>query len=187
MRKPGLRRPVVFVLAWVAATVVAVAGSWVGLQPVLAAATPELPARLTASQLRDAAPVPSSPATPPSPSPAPPQPPPARPPSPTPSQDEPSPGPPFPEPPTTSEWEQQDGRDSYERAFGLRGGQVVVRAGSREVRVLSQTPNPGYEASVTRWSRSSVIVSFQTADEEVSRLWVMWRDGQPYAEVTETV
>lgn len=179
-----MRRPLVFVLAWIAATVVAVAGSWVGLQPVLAAASPELPSRLNASQLREAAPSPSSPPVPPSQSPSPP---PSPPPSSPPPEEEPSPGPPFPEPPTTSQWEKLDDRQVYERTFGLRGGQVVVRAGRREVRVLSHAANPGYEASVTRWSRSSVIVSFQTAEEEVSRLWVIWRDGQPYAEVTETV
>jgi hypothetical protein len=178
-----MRRPLVFVCAWTAATVGAVAGSWVGLQPVLAAATPELPTRLSASQLREAAPPTASPTSPtasPSPSPTP---------TPTPSQEPtpgPTPGPPFPEPPTSSEWRQLEGRNTYERTFVLRGGEAVVRVNRREVKVVSHSPNEGYEASITRWSRRSVIVTFQTSDEQVSRLWVMWRDG-PYAEVTETI
>jgi len=198
-----MRRPLVFVCAWAAATVVAVAGSWVGLQPVLAAASPQLPARLSAAQLRDAAPpTPAPPATTDSsaegiaPPPRPPEPPatpgdqptsppttaPAAPPTPV----EPKPGPPFPEPPASSEWERQEGRDTYERTFVLRGGEVEIRASSGKVEVISHTANPGYEYSVTRWSRTSVIVTFQTADETTSRLWVMWRNG-PYAEVTETI
>ena len=196
-----MRRPLVFVCAWAAATLAAVAGAWVGLQPVLAAASPQRPARLSAAQLRDAAPVTPAPPTPPttadpsatgllappsptvtesSPSPAPPSP------SPTTSSPPPSPGPPLPELPASSDWEQQRKRNTYERTFVLRGGEVVVRASPGKVEVISHTPNPGYEYSVTRWSRTSVIVTFQAADETTSRLWVMWRNG-PYAEVTETI
>lgn len=193
-----MRRPLVFVAAWAAATVVAVAGSWVGLQPVLAAASPQLPARLSAAQLRDAAPVTSAPTATAEPSaeglapvPAAPSPPPPSPshpptPSPPPAPPPPSPGPPFPELPASSEWEPQERRNTYERTFVLRGGEVEVRASPGRVEVISHTANPGYEYSVTRWSRTSVIVTFQSADESTSRLWVMWRNG-PYAEITETI
>jgi hypothetical protein len=68
----------------------------------------------------------------------------------------------------------------------VHGGEVVVTANGREVDVVSHNANPGYEVAVTRWTRTSVIVSFQSSDENASRVWVMWRDG-PYAEVTETV
>lgn len=198
-----MRRPLVFVAAWAAATVVAVAGSWVGLQPVLAAASPQLPARLSAAQLRDAAPVTSAPTATTGPSaeglapvpgaPSPPPPSPSRPPTPSPppappspAPPPPSPGPPFPELPASSEWEPQERRDTYERTFVLRGGEVEIRASPGRVEVISHTANPGYEYSVTRWSRTSVIVTFQSADESTSRLWVMWRNG-PYAEITETI
>lgn len=176
-----MRRPLAYVLAWSLATVVAVTGSWVGLQPLLAATSPELPTRLSAAQLRDAAPLtpstePSSPSPSPSESPSP---------SPSPSPTEsPEPPPPQPQLPATSEWKEiRDG--VYERTFIVRGGEVVFRASRREVDVVEHTGNPGYEVSVNRWSRSSVIFSFESV-EQTSRIWVMWR-GSPYAEVTETV
>jgi hypothetical protein len=62
---------------------------------------------------------------------------------------------------------------------------VVFRASRSEVEVVDHTANPGYEVSVNRWSRSSVILSFESM-EQTSRIWVMWR-GEPYAEVTESV
>jgi hypothetical protein len=179
-----MRRPLGYVLAWALATVVAVSGAWVGLQPLLAAASPDLPARLSAAQLRQAAPPPPSP-TPPPPSPSP-SPSPSPPPSPSPTPAAP-PAPPPPQPllPATSEWKERPGGDGYERTFIVRGGEVVFRASRADVEVVDHTANPGYEVSVNRWSSSSVILSFESA-EFTSRVWVMWRDG-PYAEVTESV
>jgi hypothetical protein len=87
--------------------------------------------------------------------------------------------------PASSDWVELDDEEGYERTFLLRGGEVAVRVTPREVRVLEHNANPGYEASVNRWSDSSLIISFESV-ESTSRLWVMWRDG-PYAEVTETV
>lgn len=173
-----MRRPLGYVLAWLVATVVAVTGSWVGLQPLLAATSPELPTRLSAAQLREAAPSPTLTPTPvPSPSPSPTA-------SPTPTEP-PEPPPPQPLLPATSDWrELSDGR-SYERTFIVRGGEVVFEVSRREVQVVSHDANPGYEVEVNRWSRSSLILSFESV-EHTSRIWVMWRNG-PYAEVTETV
>jgi hypothetical protein len=177
-----MRRPLGYLLAWSLATVVAVTGAWVGLQPLLVAASPDLPARLSAAQLREAAPAtPDRPTTVPSPTPSPSD-------SPTPS---PTPtGPPEPPPnqplmPATSEWQERGDGDSFERRFVVRGGEVVFRASRSEVEVVDHTANPGYEVSVNRWSRSSVILSFESM-EQTSRIWVMWR-GEPYAEVTESV
>jgi hypothetical protein len=169
-------------MAWIAVTAVAVTGSWVGLQPLLAATSPELPTRLTAAQLREAAPTPSPTQSPtPSPTPSPTL-------SPSPSQtptEEPAPPPPQPLLPATSEWIELEDEPGFERTFLVRGGEAVFRVTREEVRVLEHTANPGYEVSVNRWSRSSLIFSFESV-EHTSRIWVMWRDG-PYAEVTETV
>lgn len=179
-----MRRRLVLVAAWAAATAVAVAGSWVGLQPVLAATAPDLPTRLSAAQLHDLVPEPSpspspSPTPPPSPSPSPSPPPP-------PPDDPPSPGPLYPEVPS-SDWEKVKGTErTFERTFALRGGEVTVRVNPREARVVGKTPNPGYEHRVRTLSRNSVMVEFQSADEDKSVVWIMWRNG-PYAEVTETV
>lgn len=171
-----MRRRLVFLIAWTAVTAVAVAGSWVGLQPVLDAASPHLPTRLSAGQLHEPTPPPdgglASPTAPASVTPEP-VPPPA------------SPDQGLPEAPVSSQWEAVR-RSTWERTFVLRGGEVVVQVNRRSVDVISRTPNPGYEVTVTRWTRSSVIVAFHNQDEEASRVWVMWRNG-PYAEVTETV
>jgi len=178
-----MRRPLGYVLAWALATLVAVTGAWVGLQPLLAAAAPELPARLSAAQLRQAAP----PTTPPPPSPSPsPTPSPTASPSASPSPTGP-PAPPPPQPllPATSEWNELPGDAGFERTFIVRGGEVVFRASRSQVEVVEHTPNPGYEVSVNRWSRNSMILSFES-EEFTSRIWVMWRNG-PYAEVTESV
>lgn len=185
-----MRRRLGYVLAWLLATVVAVTGSWVGLQPLLAATSPELPARLTASQLREAAPTPPPTASP-TPSPTPTASPPA--PSPSPTEPEPTPSPtaapteslPAPMLPATSQWQETEDGRGYERTFIVRGGEVVFYVSRRDVRVVDHTANPGYEVAVNRWSRSSLILSFESV-EHTSRIWVMWRNG-PYAEVTETV
>lgn len=188
-----MRRPLGYVLAWALATVVAVTGAWVGLQPLLAATTPELPTRLSASQLREAAPAVPSPAPtagPPDSSAQPATPSPSA--SPTPSPDAPPAppevtGPPPGQPglPATSEWQRLPDGDTYERTFQVRGGSAVFHASRSGVEVVEHTANPGYEVSVNRWSRRSVILSFES-EEYTSRIWVMWRN-QPYAEVTESV
>jgi hypothetical protein len=87
--------------------------------------------------------------------------------------------------PASSGWERVGDGDSYLRRFVVRGGEVVFVASREEVGVVSHTANPGYRAGVNRWTRSSVIFSFEST-ERTSRIWVMWRNG-PYAEVTETV
>lgn len=184
-----MRRPLGYVLAWLLATVVAVTGSWVGLQPLLAATSPELPPRLSASQLREAVPPPSPTARDATPTESPtesPTPAPSPTPTPTPDATEP-PEPPPPQPmlPATSEWRELDDGRTMERTFIVRGGEVTFHVNRREVRVVEHTANPGYEVAVNRWSRSSLILSFESV-EQTSRIWVMWRDG-PYAEVTETV
>jgi hypothetical protein len=78
-----------------------------------------------------------------------------------------------------------EGGRGFERTFILRGGSVEVRVTPEEVRVLENTPNPGYETSDRRFNDTSLLFSFESEDNS-SRIWVMWRDG-PYAEVTETV
>jgi hypothetical protein len=170
-----MRRRLGYLLAWLLATVVAVTGSWVGLQPLLEATSPQLPSRLAASQLRDSMP---SPTVAPIPTAAPT-------PSAEPSPTTPAEPPPAPLLPATSDWRELPDGDAYERTFIVRGGEVVFRISRRDARVVEHTANPGYEVSVNQWSRSSLILSFESVDH-TSRIWVMWRNG-PYAEVTETV
>jgi hypothetical protein len=155
--------------------------TWVGLQPLLAATSPELLPGLPGSPLREAVPSPT-------PAPSPPYEPslPAEE-APTESDDDAPPAPPPPQAllPATSEWEELSDDGTFERAFIVRGGEAVFRISSRDVEVVESTANPGYEVAVNRWSRSSLILSFESV-EQTSRIWVMWRNG-PYAEVTETV
>jgi hypothetical protein len=170
-----MRRPLGYLLAWLAATAVAVAGSWVGLQPLLDAAAAERPPSLSASQLREAA-VPSPTG---SPTPAP-----ARSPTPTPAATATAAPAPTPSPTLGTGWQEIPDSRAVERTFVVRGGEVVFRASRQRVEVMSHTANPGYEVSINRWARNSVIVSFESPDH-TSRVWVMWRNG-PYAEITET-
>ena len=172
-----------YVLAWAVATAIAVSGSWVGIRSVLVAATLDRPAPLSAAQLRQAAPTSAAPSPSPSPSPSP------RP-SPSPS---PSPAPPPPDPEPTADltpgWEavtDDEGREGFQRVFVLRGGEVVFFASSTEVRIVSADVEQGFDDDTTRWSRTSVLISLES-EEHTSRVWVNWRDGAPYAEVTETV
>lgn len=145
-----MRRPLGYVLAWALATVVAVTGAWVGLQPLLAATSPELPTRLSAAQLRQAAPAsPSpSPTTPPSASPS-------QPPTTLPAQ---------PVLPATSQWRPLPDGEGFERTFIVRGGVAVFHASREKVEVVEETASPGYAVSVNRWSRSSIILSFESME-----------------------
>ena len=168
-----MRRRLLYLLAWAAATAVSVGGSWVGLQSVLQAATGDRPQVLSASQLHQAAnanPTPS-PTAASSPSPEP---------TPTAAPATPSPSPQV----DASDWRRLPDLEAYERTFTLHGGEVVVWASRAEVRVVSATPADGFTDSVTRWSPNSVRISFNSP-EHTSRVWVTWRNG-PYAEVTET-
>jgi hypothetical protein len=87
--------------------------------------------------------------------------------------------------PATSDWRRLPDSDTYERTFQVRGGSAVFHASRSAVEVVEHAANPGYEMAENRWSRSSVIISFESEDY-TSRIWVMWR-GQPYAEVTESL
>ena len=169
-----MRRQLGYLFAWATATAVAVAGSWVGLQPLLDAAAAQRPPSLSAAQLREAveppAPVPHATS--------------AAAPAPTPTA---SPTPPALA--TATEvvgdgWQEVRGGRAVQRTFSLQGGEVVVRVSHARVDVVSHTPHQGYEVSINRWARDSVVVSLESP-EHTSRLWVMWRDG-PYAEITES-
>jgi hypothetical protein len=168
-----MRRRLGYLFAWAIATAVAVAGSWVGLQPLLDAAAAQRPPSLSASQLREAVefPAPDPPATS------------AATPAPTPTA---SPSTPAPGTATAvvDDWQEVRGGRAVQRTFWLQGGEVVVRVSHARVEVMSHTPYEGYEVSINRWARDSVVVSFESP-EHTSRLWVMWRDG-PYAEITES-
>lgn len=160
-----MRRPLAYVVAWALATVVAVTGAWIGLQPLLAAASPELPTRLSAAQLRQAAPAPS-PSLSPSPSPSPT---PSASPTPSPTSSPARTGPPDAPPaqpalPATSQWRRLPDGEVFERTFIVRGGVAVFHASREQVQVVEENANPGYEVSVNRWSRSSVILSFESME-----------------------
>lgn len=185
-----MRRSLGYLLAWVVATSVAVAGSWVGLQPLLAAAAVERPPSLEIQHLREMAtadpsgtpspppatvtPTPTlqdSPSPPPPPSPAPAQPPPA------------SPSPP-PATAGSSDWEQVPGSRAVQRTFVVQGGVVVFEASRRGVQVVDYEPNPGFDVSINRGPRGSMAITF-SSDAHTSRVWVQWRN-RPYTEITES-
>jgi hypothetical protein len=163
----AVRRQLVYLLAWVAATAVTAGVSWLGIRSVLSAASPPRSVSLAASDARWVAP-PTAPGPTPRPSG------PAATPSARPS-------------PTDSWTPVANGRGgtAYRHTFRLAGGEVAVWCEDRSVRVLAATPKPGFVVNVTRLGEDGVQVSF-TQQRRASRVLVRWWDG-PYAEVTESV
>jgi hypothetical protein len=148
--------------------------SWLGLRSVLDVADPHGPAPLSAADLRrSTAPVPSS--------------------TPTPRATVPKPTPtPYPSAsssdPTQDGWvEVSDGQGglAFQRTFHLIGGDLTVLSDSHEARVLSARPRLGFYLLTSRYDYRTIVASFVSV-LRASKVFVTWRDGGPYAEVTET-
>ena len=166
-----MRRRLAYLLVWLVATGATMAASWLGLRSVLDVATPHRAMPLSVADLRrSVAPTPTA----------------------TPTRLAPHPPPPGgdsvgTETSASSAWEQvPDGRGgvAFERTFHLVGGDLTVLSDSREAKVLSSRPKPGFLLFVThsdaRTMRASLVSIGHT-----SRVFVTWRDG-PQASITET-
>jgi hypothetical protein len=163
-----------YLLVWLLATGATMGASWLGLRSVLDVADSNRPAPLSAADLRrataGATPTPTPRMTP-SPKPSP---------TPTPSVSSPD--------PTQSGWiEVSDGHGgvAFQRTFRLMGGDVTVLSDSHEARVLSARPKLGFVLYTARYDYRTIVASFLSLGR-VSKVMVTWRDGAPYAEVTET-
>jgi hypothetical protein len=163
-----VRRRLVYLIAWAAATTVTVGVAWWGIRSVLVAAAPSRITPLSAADLRNAAPkVTSLPAPSPSPSVTSAAPPAG---ATTPAK-----------PPPSDAWVPVG--SAFRRTFHTDGGDVVVLAADNNVKIESTKPKPGFQVTVQRQNAESVVVSF-IGPRKSSRLWARWNNG-PYAEVTE--
>ena len=201
-----MRRSLVLVLGWLAATLVAVGISWAGVRLVAAQVVEPLPVAID-EVTEDPSPVAS-----PSPSPSPSA-------SPTSSPSAPggeagdddgssSPGPsvttaPDQAPhdaPNTSETSGSDdgsedpGEDddppaaadpTETRTYSLVGGTVTVEFSSTSVRVIQATPADGFTREVDQEGATQVEVEFRS-DDHRSRLEAWW-DGGPRSDIDEDV
>lgn len=166
------RRSLVYIAAWAAATSFGVAISWAGVRGVLYTAALSPPAAVT---------VPSSAATrPPRPSPTP---------SHTPTSASPSPSPSRTTATTRPRQVTRTPRPSDTgkvRSFTLRGGHVALAFYPHRIRLVSATPDPGWDTNVwddphAGWLR----VEFHR-DDHSSAIFGVWHDGKPRVQFYDT-
>ncbi|MEV4674609.1 MULTISPECIES: hypothetical protein [Actinomadura] len=172
-----MRRAMSYVAPWAGVTALAVALSWLGVRDVVRGAVSErsAPPPIAGPVIH------SSPAAPPGPpaigSPtARPKPPDGadRAPTPTKPAKPPPPGKPSKTPPKTPD---------NVRSYATRGGRAAMSIEKDRVRLVSATPNPGYETRVTQaegWLR----VDFLT-DEHTSSVIASWYEHEPMVKVYE--
>ncbi|RAY12520.1 hypothetical protein DPM19_25680 [Actinomadura craniellae] len=150
-----MRRAVTYVAPWAVATVLAVSLSWLGVRDVLRHAIFDRPGAMPAvgPVILD------SPSPPPS----------ARPsPSPSPTKQRPSRK---PDPP------------SNVRSYTVRGGRAALQVMSDRVKLVSATPNPGYETRLGKnegWLRVDFL-----RDDNASSIIATWHDGPPIVQIYE--
>lgn len=163
--KPAWLRSLAAIIAWGGVTAVAATGSWLGMSSVLTGQ----PAQAVAATVV----TPGSQTTPTEESTSP------R------SRSEPSP----------TEDGKQDreewngwtavGEGAYERSFYTGGGSAVVRLVPGEVVFVSASPTEGYTARKESPQPDRLVITFYTSSAMVT-IDSMWRDGEPYARVSET-
>lgn len=207
-----MRRSLVLVLGWLAATLVAVGISWAGVRLVAAQVVEPLPVAIdevTEEPAPVASPSPSpsasaSPSASPSPSTSPSRAPSANvggagaddgPSSPGPSvttaPDDTSDDGPSPSETSGSDDGSEDPDDdeavaedpAETRTYSLAGGTVTVEFSSTSVRVIQATPADGFTREVDQEGPTQVEVEFRS-DEHRSRLEAWW-DGGPRSDIDE--
>lgn len=154
-----MRRAVTYVAAWAGATTLAVLLVWFGARPALHHAVFGPPARPVVD--RPAGASPSVPAT------------------------RPSPAVPRPAPPraTRSRTTPPAARRSPAavRGYPLTGGRVVLSMTQTSARLLSATPDPGYE--VRTWNGPGWLRVDFTRDGHTSSLFATWNGHPPSVQV----
>ncbi|GAB1691215.1 hypothetical protein KRM28CT15_30180 [Krasilnikovia sp. M28-CT-15] len=192
-------------LGWLAATVAGIALSSVALLPVLRAAAPAEQALTSVHELAGEAararPSVTVPDDVPATTPAPPAPSSASPtPSPSPSRPEATRSRSAPRAPETetqtetqTETETRDGWTvttdaagvtSYTRSFLVEGGQAVIRMSDGRVQLVTATPAAGYSVEKVQQTPDNLAVFFIEQGHHFV-IHAVWRDGQPFAEVSE--
>ncbi|WP_205718634.1 hypothetical protein [Actinomadura sp. WMMA1423] len=173
-----MRRAMSYVAPWVGVTALAVAFSWLGVRDVVRSAVSErsAPPPIAGPVIH------SSPSTPPGPtatrSPtAPPSAPTGQDRGPKPSKAAAKPPPSKPEP--TPSHRPTD----RVRSYATRGGSAAMSIEKNRVRLVSATPNPGYETRVTQtdgWLRVDFL-----SDEHTSSVIASWYQHAPTVKVYE--
>ncbi|WP_187356947.1 hypothetical protein [Actinomadura sp. CNU-125] len=69
------------------------------------------------------------------------------------------------------------------RSYAVQGGQAAMSLDGGEVRLVSATPNPGFDTRVTQ-SRGRLRVDFR-ADRRTSSIIASWRGHEPTIKVYE--
>lgn len=170
-----MRRAMSYVAPWAGVTALAVALSWLGVRGVVRGAVSErsAPPPIAGPIIHSSPPVPTSVGSPTS-RPSPPvgedkAPKPSRSPKAPPGGHEKDS--PAPEPPDNV------------RSYATRGGRAAMSVEKDRVRLVSATPNPGYETRVTQadgWLRVDFL-----NDERTSSVIATWHDTDPAVKVYE--
>ena len=77
------------------------------------------------------------------------------------------------------------GAKTYLRSFRAQGGDTVIRIASEQVSLVTATPRNGYRVEPQQTRPDRLVVYF-VGVEHASIVDVMWWQGAPYAEVTES-
>lgn len=164
------RRSLVYVVAWAAATSFGVAISWAGVRGVLYTAALPPPAAVSVPTAVTGSP---------------PHPTPSATPTPTatrttgataaarPSRSEPTPR------RTARTPRPSDGKV---KSFTLRGGHVALAFYPHRIRLISATPNPGWETNVWDDPRAGWLRVDFHRDDHSSSIFGIWNDGNPHVQ-----
>jgi hypothetical protein len=172
----AMRGAMSYVAPWVIVTSLAVALSWLGVRDVVRSAISDrsLPEPLSGPVIHASPTVPDSAAPPGAQG--------------GPGDDESasgtlSPSPSSPSSPSPSKRHEDDGQGAV-RSFSARGGRAVLAfPGPRGVRLMSATPNPGYETRVSS-NQGWLRVDF-TDDDRSSSVIASWHDHDTIVKVYE--
>lgn len=166
--KPAWLRSVAAVVAWGAVTAVAATGSWLGMSTVLTGQPS--PAAAASVVTPGTTATPSEATTPPRDR--------AEPPASGKDDDGEKP---------REEWNgwAAVGADAYERSFYTAGGSAVVRLLPGEAVFVSASPAEEYTVRKESPQPERLVITFHSTTSMVV-IDCMWRDGEPYARVSET-
>lgn len=164
------RRSLVYVAAWVAATSFGVAISWAGVRGVLYTAALAPPPAVSVPSSSSSSPPPSPSATP----------------SPSAPQATASAKPTRADPKPRVSSRTPRPTDGKVRSFTLRGGHVALAFYPHRIKLISATPDTGWETSVwddpnAGWLR----VEFRR-DRHTSSIFGVWSDGTPRVQFYDT-
>ncbi|BCJ53489.1 hypothetical protein Asp14428_49640 [Actinoplanes sp. NBRC 14428] len=91
--------------------------------------------------------------------------------------------------PTTTNkdgWTVTDSNDerTYVRSFRVEGGQTVIRASDGVIKLVTATPRDGYSVATVQDTPDNLAVYFNEVNHSFI-IHVVWRDDEPFAQVSE--